>query len=84
MVQVERFYGASWYWNPQRWGTVDGYAPWHVVWVAWRAMIALQAQERLSLTRAIRLGMAQGEAAKTGIDEDVAAAFPPDAEDSAA
>ena len=82
-MQVERYYGPSFYFNPQRWATGDGYAPWHVVWVAWRAMIALQAQERLSLTRAVRLAMAQGQHATTGHDEDVAAAFPPDAEDEA-
>ena len=83
MVQVERYFGAAFYFNPQRWATVDGYAPWHVVWVAWRAMLALQAQERLSFTRAVRLAMAQGAHATTGHDEDVAAAFPPDSEDEA-
>jgi hypothetical protein len=46
-------------------------------------MLALQAQERLSFTRAVRLAMAQGAHATTGHDEDVAAAFPPDTEDEA-
>lgn len=74
--QVERFYGASWYFNPQRWATLDGYAPWGVVWVAWRAMQAVQAYERLSMSRAVSLGMANGDAAMRARQDELDAAFP--------
>lgn len=80
--QVERFYGAIWYFNPQRWATVDGYAPWGVVWVAWRAMQAVLAYERLSMSRAVSLGMAAGDAAARARQDELDAAFPASEGDS--
>lgn len=80
--QCERFYGASWYFNRDRWATIDGYAPWGVVWVAWRAMQAVLAYERLSMSRAISLGMGAGDAAARARQDELRAAFPAGDEDT--
>lgn len=78
MQQCERFYGASWYFNPVRWRTVDGYAPWGVVWIAWRGMQAVSALERLSMIRAISIAMATGESGAGARADELHAAFPDD------
>lgn len=82
VLQCERFYGTGWYFNPARWTTVDGYAPWAVVWIAWRAMHAVSASERLSMTKAIGMALSSGEAGKSARDDEVRAAFPPDASEA--
>lgn len=78
IAQCERYYGAAWYWCPQRWRTVDGYAPWAVLWVAWRAMNAVAAHERLSMARAVALGMATGPAATAARQAELEHAYPDD------
>lgn len=75
---MERFYGAAWYFDPRRWATADGYAPWAVVWVAWRAMQAVSAQERLSMSRAIQLALATGDHSHHARADEMRAAFPAD------
>lgn len=54
--QCEAFWGASWYWNPARWGTRDGYVPFPVLWDAWRSMQSVTAWQRLMWTKAFALG----------------------------
>lgn len=81
VTQVERFYGAAWYHAPARWQTVDGYAPWQVVWIAWRAMNAMVAYERLSMSRAIAIALAQGDAAGRARQQELDLAFPADDEE---
>ena len=53
--QAEAFWGASWYWNPARWGTRDGYVPFPVLWDAWRAMQSVAAWQRMQITQAVAL-----------------------------
>lgn len=55
-VQCEAFWGASWYWNPHRWGTTDGYVPFPVLWDAWRSMQSVAAWQRLQATQSAALG----------------------------
>lgn len=57
---------------------MDGYAPWSVVWIAWRAMQAVSAQERLSMSRALSIGLASGAAAQAARDEELQTAYPPE------
>jgi hypothetical protein len=83
IAQVERYFGAGWYFNPQRWPTVDGYAPWAVVWVQWRAMHALEAHERMSMRRAVRLGTWQGDGLAAELEAEARMAYPDDPEDAA-
>ena len=76
IVQCERYWGATWYWNPARWGTTDGYAPWRVVWIYWMAMRSPAAMERLSALRVQTMGRLEGDAAAQAIESDVRDAFP--------
>lgn len=45
LTQVERHYGADWYWSPNRWDTADGLVPWPVFLVMARAMAAHRAED---------------------------------------
>lgn len=72
---VEREYGAAWWFNPARWETLDGFAPYLAVWEAWETMRRARAWERLSLVRAISVARA-GEAGQRAIDTDLREAFP--------
>lgn len=82
-AQVERFYGASWYFAPARWGTADGYVPFHIAIDGWRTMQSLMAADRLSMLRAVSLAQPRPEQAQQAvqrlIDADVALAFPREA-----
>lgn len=53
--QCELYYGASWYWNPARWGTSDGYVPFGILWDAWRTLQSLTAWQRLQTMQAFIL-----------------------------
>ena len=61
--------GAAWYWNPARWDTWDGYAPYDVVWRAWRTIQQERAFQRLNLVRATTIAQA-GERGQTHYDAD--------------
>ena len=61
--------GAAWYWNPARWPTWDGYAPYDVVWRAWRTIQQERAFQRLNQVRAISITQA-GEKAQAIYDAD--------------
>jgi hypothetical protein len=67
---TEAAMGAGWYWNPARWDTWDGYAPYDVVWRAWTTMQQARAFERLNQVRAIGITQA-GEKAQAIYDADV-------------
>jgi len=75
-AHCERFFGAGWYFNPARWDTVDGYAPWSVVWIAWRSLQSIAAWERLSMQRAIALSLSSGDAGARQRLEEMAIAYP--------
>jgi hypothetical protein len=47
LAYVEAHYGAGWYFNPARWGTADGYAPFTAVWVAHAALETVAARRQL-------------------------------------
>lgn len=61
--------GAAWYWNPARWDTWDGYAPYDVVWRAWGTIQQERAFQRLNQVRAISITQA-GEKAQAIYDAD--------------
>lgn len=60
-AQCEAFWGASWYFNPARWATVDGYVPFPVLWDAWRTMQSVAAWQRMQITHAVALAQPVSE-----------------------
>lgn len=68
--QVELAYGARWWHDPERWGTRDGFAPYDVVWEAWKGWKQQRAWQRLDLIRAIAITR-MGQAGQARIDDDV-------------
>lgn len=64
IVQCERAYGASWYYAPHRWPTSDGFVPYKLVWIYWRALQANDAAHALSTARGIGLAFGDGEPAE--------------------
>lgn len=56
---VQHALGPEWYFNPRRWRTVDGYAPYFVVIHAYVASHAEAALARLSIARAVSLALAK-------------------------
>ncbi len=81
-VHCERFFGADWYWNPERWGTVDGYAPWMVVLAAWSSVASISAWERLSMMRAIDLAILHSDSKPAALQQEMRIAYPPDEPDA--
>lgn len=67
---TEAVFGSDWYWNPRRWPTWDGYAPYDVVWRGWETLQMTRALERLNLVRAIGITKA-GDKAQGLFDADV-------------
>lgn len=61
--------GAAWYFNPARWDTRDGYAPFLEVWAAWKTARMGRAMDRLNLIRAMATTHA-GDRAQAMIDAD--------------
>lgn len=79
-AQCERYYGAGWYFAPERWGTDDGYVPFHIGVDAWRTLQSLMAWERLTLSRAVNLAQPRAEeqhaAWQRVMDAEMVLAFP--------
>lgn len=48
---IELRMGATWWHDPERWPTADGFAPYHVVWAQWEIVVAAMAWDRLNLVR---------------------------------
>lgn len=79
-AQCEAFWGASWYFNPARWATVDGFVPFQVLWDAWRTMQSVTAWQRLQTMHAVALAQPVSEGAVTErqrlLDQEQRQAFP--------
>lgn len=82
-AQCERYYGAAWYFAPDRWATSDGYVPFFVGVDAWRTMQSLMAWERLQLSKAVQHAQPRSEdqlaAWQRANDAEIALAFPTEA-----
>lgn len=48
-LTVRHEFGEAWYWNPQRWATADGYAPFALCWIEYVGLQALAARRRLEV-----------------------------------
>lgn len=51
MVRAERFWGPAWFHAPARWGTVDGYVPFRILWAYWGALDAVRADEMMAAVK---------------------------------
>lgn len=80
ILTCEAHLGGSWFYDPNRWPTADGFAPLATVWTTYHGLLAIDAKRCLDLASAVRLGMADGRDAnvKTSWQKLEAAAFPPD------
>ncbi len=72
--QVEAVFPAAFY-APERWGTDDGCITFQALWEYVRAVPAILALQRMSLSRAVNIGMGCQEA-NSMANEDKAEAFP--------
>jgi hypothetical protein len=70
-------FGETWYYNPSRWPTADGYVPHDVCWVEFAGLAALEARAQLVLVQAHAVSHA-GKQARTAIDGVLRAAYPSD------
>ncbi len=70
-------FGESWYFNPDRWPTHDGYVPHAVAWVEYLGVTALEAREKLAAFDARRLQLPTRDQ-QTELDRVLATAFPGD------
>lgn len=61
-MQCEAHYGGAWYYAPGRWPTDDGFVPYRLLWIYWRAMQSTHAIDALSTARGIGLALGDGEA----------------------
>lgn len=58
-VAVRHAYGDTWYWNPQRWATADGYAPFALVLLEYIGLQSLDARQRLMVADGFALTQAR-------------------------
>ena len=58
-LTVRSAYGDAWYWNPARWGTADGYAPFAVCLLEYAGLQALEARRRLEVADGFALAHAK-------------------------
>ena len=77
-IYVRAHLSDSWYFAPQRWQTVDGYAPFTQVWLEYFALETVNARERLNHIDAALIATG-GKDAKRAYDATLRAAFPGDA-----
>lgn len=75
VVHLEHAF-SHWYFDPARWRTVDGFAPWNVCWIQWRALQSVRAMDRLSLTRAVMLANNGNDAGHTARQDELRHAYP--------
>lgn len=77
-VQACRYaFGESWYYNPGRWATVDGYAPHAVVWVEFAGLSAVSARDELTAIAAQSVATS-GKDARRAVAQVVRRAYPDD------
>lgn len=88
-VQCQVVLGASWYWNPARWGTSDGVVPFPILWDTWRAMQSVVAWQQLHQMQAVAMAQPVSEERMADrqriVDRVMQDAFPqevPDGRDS--
>ena len=58
-LSVRAAYGDGWYWNPARWGTSDGYAPFAVALVEYAGVQTLDIRQRLAVADGFSLSHAK-------------------------
>jgi len=58
-LTVRAAYGDGWYWNPARWATSDGYAPFAVCLVEFVGLQALEARQQLNVAQGFALAHAK-------------------------
>lgn len=56
---VRAAYGDAWYWNPARWATSDGYAPFALAYLEYLGLDALTARETLAIAHGTTLPQAR-------------------------
>ena len=77
LVVVRAAYGDAWYFNPARWTTADGYAPFKVVWCEYVGLQSLEARARLSQSDSYALATATDHHnARRARQQLITAAFP--------
>jgi hypothetical protein len=72
---VELEYGASWYFCPARWPTVDGFAPLAACWDAWDTLMRRRKLDRLTILQGTRLARAREQDYQSIVHELVQGAF---------
>lgn len=70
--------GAGWYYAPQMWPTVDGYAPVGAVWTTYAGLAAIDAHARLQHAQAVQLANATGPRVMNEWEKLQRLAFPRD------
>jgi hypothetical protein len=75
LCYIERFYGSAIVYNPERWGTTDGYIPHRVMLAHWLASVSISAFERLSDIKT-HVIIRSREKAESMMHEQLALAFP--------
>jgi hypothetical protein len=70
-------YGERWYFDPERWGTSDGYVPHEVCWVEYLGLSALEARAQLLLARGTRIAQSGDDYASLA-RQLLVASYPPD------
>jgi len=70
-------FGESWYFDPRRWATVDGYVPHDVCWVEYTGLMAIEARRQLREVSAAVLAQG-GDKAKHDIRRLVVESMPLD------
>lgn len=63
--------GPAWYFNRERWDTWDGYAPFDVVWRAWKTLRMVWAMERVNGIKIARNAQAPAEVLQPLVDADL-------------
>ena len=59
LAVVRAAYGDAWYWNPARWPTSDGYAPFAVTWVEYMGLQTVEARRRLERVDSVQIALAK-------------------------
>lgn len=59
LAVVRAAYGDAWYWNPARWPTSDGYAPFAVTWVEYMGLQTVEARRRLERVESVQIALAK-------------------------
>lgn len=64
LTVVRAAFGDTWYFNPTRWATTDGYAPFKVVWAEYMGLQAMDARLQLSRADSIAFALATNQSQK--------------------